>query len=77
MKEFGTPNFRKVGYLAYTHCRVVTDVEVLRSARGFYIGVVDHNRLEPMSRESVEYYSTRSAAQQALNTGTWTQRTTP
>lgn len=50
--------------------------EVLKSSAGFYIGTLDPE-LGPISRESVEYYSSQCKAQQALDLGTWTQRLTP
>lgn len=37
---------------------------VLESARGFYLGTA--NEEGPISRESVEYWTTRSAAEKAL-----------
>ena len=46
---------------------------VLRSVRGYYIGTrCDEG---PVSRESVEYYRDHEQAAQALENGTWTQRT--
>ena len=51
-------------------------VEVLRSAAGYYIGTRDGEGA-PVSRESLEYYATYEAAEQALQKGTWTQRQHP
>lgn len=50
-------------------------VEVLENADGFYIGTREGDL--PFSRESVEYYPSRGAAERALNRGTWTQRRLP
>ena len=50
-------------------------LEVQQSAAGFYLGTVDEEG--PMSRESVEYFPTREAAQRALDTGDWQQREHP
>lgn len=63
-----------VGYLAFKHCGLSLPIEVLESAAGFYIGTFDDG---PCSRESVEYYSTRAEAEQALRESTWTQRSNP
>lgn len=46
-------------------------IQVLESARGFYIGTFDDTG--PVSRESLEYYDTRSQAEYALSKNTWTQ----
>jgi hypothetical protein len=46
-------------------------LQVLQSNSGFYIGTADGD--EPVSKESVEYFQTHAAAQQALQDGTWTQ----
>ncbi len=51
-------------------------VQVLRSGAGFYIGAFDP-KSGPVSRESMEYYSTSEAANTALNSNTWTQRSHP
>ena len=48
-------------------------LQVLRSVRGYYIGTQCDEG--PVSRESVEYYRDHEQATQALETGTWTQRT--
>lgn len=47
-------------------------VEVLESQEGFYIGTREDGL--PFSRESVEYFPSRSAAERALVRGAWTQR---
>lgn len=47
-------------------------VKILRSNAGFYIGT--HDGVEPISRESVEYWPTEQLAATALDNGTWTQR---
>ena len=47
-------------------------LEVLDGDQGFYIGTRKEDL--PFSRESAEYFATRAQAQQALATGSWTQR---
>lgn len=47
-------------------------LQVLQSANGYYLGTEDDGG--PVSRESVEYFPDRDAAEQALSTGAWTQR---
>ena len=47
-------------------------IEVLDGDLGFYIGTRKDDL--PFSRESAEYFATRAQAQQALATGSWTQR---
>lgn len=48
-------------------------LQVLRSAAGFYIGTLDREGF-PYSRESVEYFKSREVAETALATGQWTMR---
>ncbi|CIM47266.1 hypothetical protein [Escherichia coli] len=48
-------------------------LQVLRSVCGYYIGTQCDEG--PVSRESVEYYRDHEQAAQALENGTWTQRT--
>lgn len=64
-----------IGYLALTFVGTHLPLQVLRSAAGYYIGTFDDD--EPCSRESVEYFPSRSAAIQALATSVWTQRAHP
>jgi hypothetical protein len=47
-------------------------LQVLRSAKGFYIGTA--NDEGPVSRESVEYWDSLQAAADALKNQRWTQR---
>ncbi|HHQ4020317.1 TPA: hypothetical protein ACSPY6_001691 [Pseudomonas aeruginosa] len=58
------------GKRALAHLRLELPLQVLMSNAGFYIGTLDEEG--PVSRESVEYYSSRELAQQALDNGTWT-----
>jgi hypothetical protein len=51
-------------------------LQVLRSAAGFYIGTWDPAE-GPFSRESVEYWPARPAAERAFAEGHWTQRLSP
>ena len=50
-------------------------LQVLSSNAGFYLGTFDEEG--PVSRESLEYFPTELAAQDALENGTWTQREHP
>jgi hypothetical protein len=50
-------------------------LKVHQSGAGFYLGAVDPETGEPIARDSVEYWPTQEAAQHALDTGEWTQRT--
>ena len=65
------------GKLAFDIMGIRLPLEVLRSARGFYLGT--YNESGPVSRESAEYWPTEDAAQKALDTGpdAWTQRDHP
>lgn len=51
-------------------------LQVLHSAAGFYLGTLDTDGT-PYSRESLEYWSYEHLAQDALDTGNWTQRDAP
>jgi hypothetical protein len=64
-----------VGYLAATCAAVRLPLRVLRSAAGHYIGTADDEG--PVSRESVEYFPSRAAAEAALASGQWTQLAAP
>jgi predicted PolB exonuclease-like 3'-5' exonuclease len=46
-------------------------LQVLKSARGYYIGTMNHEG--PVSRESEEYFKTFQQAEKALVSGNWTQ----
>jgi hypothetical protein len=52
------------------------EVQVCRSAAGYYLGTVDPDGL-PFSRESVAYFEEAGQAAAALAAGTWTQRPVP
>lgn len=65
-----------IGELCRAYCGVELPLQVLQSAAGYYLGCWD--ALEgPMSRESVEYFPTQAAAEEAMRTGSWTQRSHP
>lgn len=64
------------GVLALTYCGVRLPLQVLESARGFYIGTAREDG-GPCSRESVEYFSTAQVAQNALDNKLWTQKPEP
>ena len=51
-------------------------VQVCQSRAGFYVGTLDEEGL-PYSRESAEYWRDKIKAEQALDGGKWTQRTSP
>ena len=53
-------------------CGVTVQLEVLRSAAGYYVGT--QCRCGPYTRESEEYYRSREEAERALREGTWTIR---
>ena len=59
------------GQLARRWCKLELPLQVLQSNSGFYIGTADGD--DPVSKESVEYFQTHAAAQQALQDGAWTQ----
>ncbi len=65
----------RTGQLAWEYCKVRLPLQVLKSAAGFYIGTYDDEG--PCSRESVEYFRTRDAADAALKANTFTQRDEP
>jgi hypothetical protein len=65
----------RIGHLAKTFCGKSLPVEILYSARGFYLGTSDENM--PFSRESEEYWPKRELAERALANGSWTQRQQP
>ncbi|MFC4250337.1 hypothetical protein [Sinimarinibacterium flocculans] len=60
------------GVLALAYTGKCLPLQVLSSAAGYYIGTYDD--AGPVTRESVQYFPTHQAAQQALSTGAWTQR---
>lgn len=61
------------GRLAYEFSQVRVPLAVCRSPDGFYIGTFADGRT-PLTRESVEYFSSQELAESALSSGTWTQR---
>lgn len=65
----------KSGQLAFNLLGISLELTVLKSAAGFYIGTFDGEG--PVSRESLEYYASEDAAQDALDGGTFTQREHP
>ncbi|EOE0842206.1 hypothetical protein ACIGKL_15820 [Pseudomonas sp. NPDC077186] len=64
-----------IGYLALTYAGKRLPLQVRHSAAGYFIGTADDS--EPVSRESVEYFRSYEAAEQALSTGHWQQRLHP
>lgn len=72
------------GFLAAMYDRVnaarYSDVQVLQSAAGWYVGTTfteEEGYETPGSRESEEYYATQAEAQAALDNDTFTQRAHP
>lgn len=65
------PRSVSFGHLALNYAGKYLPLEVLHSAAGHYIGTRD--RQGPVSRESVEFFRSAAAAQQALARGGWTQ----
>ncbi|EDR2901319.1 hypothetical protein AAN93_005130 [Salmonella enterica subsp. enterica] len=63
------------GMLAAEYAGLSLPLQVLPSGKGFYIGT--ENEMGPVSRESVEYFTTAERAERALEKGTWSQRQQP
>jgi hypothetical protein len=63
------------GKLASFYAHLKLPLHVLQSANGYYIGTSVNT--EPVSRESVEYFPSRTNAETAMRNGTWTQRVMP
>lgn len=64
-----------IGYLALTYVGKRLPLQIRHSATGHFIGTADDNG--PVSRESIEYFRSYQAAEQALSTGRWQQRLHP
>ncbi len=62
------------GRLAWDYCHELLPLKVCM-ANSFYIGTWSSEG--PCSRESVEYFKTREAAEEALKSGEWTKRLHP
>ena len=65
----------KFGKLAQEFCGKTLEIQVMRSAAGYYIGTCSEDG--PCSRESNEYFRKEGDAEAALSNGTWTQKATP
>lgn len=65
----------RFGKLAAAYCAKHLPVQVLSSHAGFYIETADQDG--PVSRESLEYFRTREAAELALAGSSWTQKQNP
>lgn len=61
------------GMLARYFCKADIPLQVCKSHAGFYIGTKDENGM-PFTRESLQYWETHAVAQDALDTGMWTQK---
>lgn len=72
---------QQFGHLANLYCHAELPLQVLKSAAGFYIGTfvrdIVSDLFGPVSRESEEYFPTEEAAQEALRSGSWTQKLYP
>jgi hypothetical protein len=66
----------KIGKLALEYCGKALQIRVMRTAAGWYIGTANDDGT-PCSRESNEYFRSQDAAQDALDTGNWTQKINP
>ncbi len=60
------------GLLAKEILDLTLELQVLKSAAGWYLGTVDDEG--PVSRESLEYFQTESLAECALEDRAWIQR---
>jgi len=67
---------RKIGRLAFDWSGCAYELQVLKSAAGYYIGTLDEDGM-PYSRESVTYWRTCEEAEAALESGEWEQKLTP
>lgn len=67
----------RTSYLCATILEEEHLLAVHQSGAGFYLGVVDPQTGEPLSRDSQEYYPNPESAQIALINRTWTQRLDP
>ena len=65
----------RCGHLAMQFVGRDLPLQSLQSGAGFYLGTAD--REGPVTRESVEYFTDREAAERALKMGNWTQRQEP
>jgi hypothetical protein len=65
-----------IGILARDYVGLRLPLMVLESAAGFYIGTSD-SEIGPVSRESNEYFSSYTKAEEALISGRWTQKENP
>ena len=63
--------FKKIGRFAYDVLRVQLECHVMQIGNGYYIGTFDESG--PVSRESVETYTTFEAVNDALTNDTYTQ----
>lgn len=63
----------RCGVLAMLSGRALP-IRVCKSPAGYFIGTIAECGL-PFSRESAEYFSTRARADDAFDSGDWTQRT--
>jgi hypothetical protein len=66
----------RFGHLAQTFADCELPLEILKSAAGYYLGTC-HLEQGPFSRESEEYFPSAQVAQNALESGAWTQRRNP
>lgn len=70
---------QRANYISEDEKSGYSDLQVLRSNAGWYIGTIYTDKdgfQEPGSRDS-EYFPTKEAAEKALNTGEFTPRLNP
>jgi hypothetical protein len=80
MRSIIVNNMLSAGMITEEDAKRYSDLRVLQSGAGFYIGTVYDNPegyTEPGSRESYHYYPTREEAEQALEQQSWLQRDHP
>jgi hypothetical protein len=75
LEEALAPSLAQMGKLA-KQCGMDLPLRVMQSGAGHYIGTQDEDGM-PFSRESQDYFPSREAAAEALETGRWTQKQNP
>jgi hypothetical protein len=64
------------GLLAFIYCGEILPLTICHSGAGYYIGTTSATE-GPTSRESTEYWTSKSDAEKALASGNWVQRANP
>ena len=76
MSTTGTEATKAYGFLAAKYGHSQRELQVCRSAAGFYIGTLGDDGT-PFTRESVEYFETSELCEAALTNGGWEQKPQP